>query len=277
MTKMIQKQGIDLNISLDGLSICYTDLGKGGVPIIFIHGFPFDKLSWQPQMNFLQRTNRVIAYDIRGFGKSIAKEKKQDSIELYADDLIHFLDALAIDKAIACGLSMGGYIALNAINRYPERFEALILSDTQCIADSPEAKENRQKTMLKLEDGGLDEFTEKFISSVFCSESLTGKKQVVERIKDTILSTSIATLKGGLNALANRKDMCSTVERIAVPTLILCGKEDQVTPTAQAEFLHKNISNSQLQIIDKAGHLPNLEQAEIFNHHLATFISSLTD
>jgi len=131
--------GHDINIKLNGLTISYDDLGKGAVPIIFIHGFPFDKSSWQPQMEFFKKTNRVIAYDIRGFGKSSSGNEKE-SIRLFADDLIKFMDGLEITKAIVCGFSMGGYILLNAVCHYPKRFDAIILSDTQCIADSVETK-----------------------------------------------------------------------------------------------------------------------------------------
>ncbi|MBK5286416.1 MAG: alpha/beta hydrolase, partial [Bacteroidia bacterium] len=106
--------GADININLNDITICYDDFGKGVIPILFIHGFPFDKSSWQPQMEFLKNTHRVIAYDIRGFGKSTAGDKKI-SISLFADDLIKLMDALELQKAIVCGLSMGGYILLNAV------------------------------------------------------------------------------------------------------------------------------------------------------------------
>jgi 3-oxoadipate enol-lactonase len=131
-TQAVEK---NLYVDINGITICYDDFGKGLLPIIFIHGFPFDKSSWQPQLDFLRQTHRVIAYDIRGFGNSTSGKEKE-SIRLFADDLIQFMDALEIDKAIVCGLSMGGYILLNAAFRYPERFEAIVLSDTQCIADS---------------------------------------------------------------------------------------------------------------------------------------------
>ena len=111
-----------------------------------------------------------ISYDIRGFGKSTAGAEKF-SIGLFADDLIGLMDALQIDKAVVCGLSMGGYILLNAVNRYPERFEAIILSDTQCIADSPEAKVKRYKTIQQIEAGGLNDFAEAFVKNIFCQDS----------------------------------------------------------------------------------------------------------
>ncbi|HLG36120.1 MAG TPA: alpha/beta hydrolase [Bacteroidia bacterium] len=270
----LQTTGTDITINLDGITICYDDFGKGILPVIFIHGFPFDKSSWQPQMEFSKNTNRVIAYDIRGFGKSTSDNQKA-SMSLFADDLIKLMDALEIHKAIVCGLSMGGYVLLNAVTLYPERFEAIILSDTQCIADSPEGKEKRYKTIEHIEAGGLNDFADGFIKNVFCQESLDTKKELVERIKTIVLTTSSATIAGTLAALAERSEMCSSLNKISVPALILCGKEDKVTPLAQSEILHQQITGSTLHSIAQAGHLSNLEQPEIFNRHVTEFISAL--
>lgn len=270
----MQTTGKDLEIKANGITICYDDLGKGGIPIIFIHGFPFDKSSWKPQMDFLKQTNRVIAYDIRGFGKSASVNEKP-SMGLFADDLIKFMDALQIKKAIVCGLSMGGYILMNAVNRYPSRFEAIILSDTQCIADSPEAKMKRGKTMEQVEAYGTTEFASSFVEAVFCKESLNSKGELVEKIKNIICATPQETIIGTLNALAQRHEMCSCLGKINIPALILCGKEDTVTPMIQSEFLLNKITNSTLHSISNAGHLPNLEQPDVFNEHLNGFILKL--
>jgi len=272
--EIIKATGRDITIHVNGATISYDDLGEGKIPILFIHGFPFDKSSWQPQMEFLKTSHRVIAYDIRGFGKSTPGNEKA-SISIFADDLIKLIDGLQVEKVIACGLSMGGYILLNAANRYPEKFAALILSDTQCIADTPEAKEERYKTIEQIKTGGLNDFAEGSVKNLFYQESLETKKEVVEKIKDIILSTSPETITGTLEALAGRDETCFSLDNISVPTLILCGKEDKITPLVQSEFLHKGIKNSTLHSIDKAGHLSNLEQPNEFNEHLNHFISVL--
>lgn len=266
--------GNNLTVQANGTKICYDDLGVGHLPIIFVHGFPFDKSMWQPQLDFFKKTHRVIAYDIRGFGKTTAGTDEV-SIDLFADDLINLLDALQISKAIVCGLSMGGYILLNAVNRYPERFEAIILSDTQCIADSDEASEKRYKTIQQIEASGLDDFAEGFVKNIFCSESLNDKNNLVEKIKNVILSTDTKTITRTLIAIARRREMCSSLKDIKVPSLILCGKEDIITPPDQAQFMQCNIVNSRLYSVDKAGHLSNLEQPDEFNQHLSNFISAL--
>ncbi len=270
----IHAEGSDMNINVNNVTICYDDFGKGIFPVIFIHGFPFDKTSWKPQIEYLKKSHRVIAYDLRGFGKSTVGREKQ-SISLFADDLIKIMDALEIKEAIVCGLSMGGYILLNALNRYPQRFKAVILSDTQCIADTPEAKEKRSQTITNIKENGINEFAEGFIKNIFCAETLENKKETVEKIRNTILSTSPMVITGTLSALAQREEMCSSLKKISVPTLILCGKEDKITPLAQSEYLLQNISTATMHSIDKAGHMSNLEQADEFNQRIYKFLANL--
>src|SRR6185436_11389438 len=150
----LRVSGYDLRIGYDDISVCYNDLGDSDIPIIFIHGFPFDKSMWDPQINLLKNSYRTIAYDIRGFGQTSSKNRKV-SFRLFTEDLIGFMDALEIEKAIVCGLSMGGYIVLNAIHQHEDRFKALILCDTQCNADSETAKEIRFNSIRTIMGGGM--------------------------------------------------------------------------------------------------------------------------
>ena len=123
--------GIKIMITVNNLNVSYIDEGVYGSPvIIFIHGFPFNKSMWKMQMEALKDSYRVIAYDVRGHGNSDAGIT-DFSIDLFVNDLICFMDAMKIDKTMLCGLSMGGYIALNAIENHPERFDALLLPRQQ--------------------------------------------------------------------------------------------------------------------------------------------------
>jgi 3-oxoadipate enol-lactonase len=268
------KKGTDINIKVGNITINYDDLGEGKLPLILIHGFPFDKSSWQPQLDYLSNYDRVIAYDIRGFGKSTADHEKI-STQLLADDLIHFMDALEIPKAIVCGLSMGGYILLNALNRYPERFAAIILSNTQSIADTAEAREKRLKNIQLIESGGIREYTENTIKNLFYAESFSIKKEVVEKIRKIMLHTSSTSMTDTLHALANREEMCYTLENIIIPTLIISGKEDKSISPKQSTYMHQQIPRSILHLIEKAGHLPNLERPEEFNRLVKDFTLSM--
>ena len=267
-------KGYDLTIPVNNFHLSYDDVGEGIIPIIFLHGFPFNKTMWQGQLDFLKSSYRLIPCDIRGFGKSM-DEKSPLSIDLFADDLIQFMDKLSIDKAIVCGLSMGGFIALNAMKRFPDRFEALILCDTQCIADTKKVKEKRYKIIDEIEVEGVDNFNEGFIDLVFHKESITNKKKVVEQLRSVVFSNSEHIIKQGLAALAERSETCSILDGITIPTLIICGREDEVTPLAQSEFMNATIKGSILQVIENAGHVSNLEQPDEFNKHLLGFLSTL--
>lgn len=266
-------QGYDLSIPVSNFNLSYDDLGEGGTPVIFLHGYPFSKDMWRKQIDFLQTTNRVIACDIRGFGES-EDESSILSIDLFANDLLQFMDRLNIEKAIVCGLSMGGYIALNACKRYPDRFEALILCDTQCIADSPEVQEKRYKVIDDIAVNGVKKFNDGFIESVFHKNTLSSKPELVETLRTVVFENSQQIITAGLLALADRSETCSTLGAINIPTLIICGREDEVTPLAQSDFMHQMIEGSIMHVIDNAGHVSNLEQPDEFNQQLLRFLTA---
>lgn len=266
--------GYDLSVDLKGINISYDDLGDGFGPVIFLHGFPFNKDMWKPQMEFLQNHYRVIAIDIRGFGKS-KDEKSELSMDLFTDDLIAFMDHLEINSAILCGLSMGGYIALNAVGSFSDRFKGLILCDTQCTADTEEGKAKRYTAIDEIKINGPETFNNNFVKSVFSKTSLTEKTIEVEKLSKVVFENSSEIMINGLKALANRKDTCKTLDEINIPTLIICGKEDTLTPVAKSEIMHENIIDSRLVIIENAGHVTNLEQPEEFNFHVKEFLDTL--
>ena len=267
-----ETKGYNLTIPVNDFNLSYDDVGEGTIPIIFLHGFPFDKTMWQDQLEFLKTTHRLIACDIRGFGKSTDEESVL-SIDLFANDLIMFMDELDLDKVIICGLSMGGFIALNAMERFPSRFEALMLCDTQCIADTPEVKAKRYKTIDEIKEHGVTDFNEGFIKNVFHEDSLTSKPELVEQLRSVVFSNSPQIITQGLMALAGRSETCSSLDKINIPTLIICGREDAVTPLAQSEFMNKHIKSSTLHIINNAGHVSNLEKPNEFNEYLGKFLT----
>lgn len=266
-------KGHDLNVSINNFNLSYNDVGEGNIPVIFLHGYPFDKTMWLGQLDFLKSSYRLISCDIRGFGKS-KDEKSILSIEMFADDLIKFMDKLDIDKAIICGLSMGGFITLNATERYPGRFEALILCDTQCIADTKEVKEKRYKIIDQIATNGATKFLDEFIISVFHKDSIENKKELFKQLKSVVTSNSQHIISQGLVALAERSETCSSLSEINIPTLIICGREDVVTPLAQSELMNEKIKGSILRVIDNAGHVSNLEKPHEFNKILSDFLST---
>ncbi len=259
----------------NNVTIHYNDEGSSEIPLVFIHGFPFDRTSWLPQYEYFKDYCRVVIYDIRGFGSSTGDSDTQFSMEVFAKDFLAFLKALRIEKAIVCGLSMGGYILMNAFRMEPERFAGIVLCDTQCNADSEDAKKKREKTIVQIREKGVADFADTFIKHVFYEESFKKKKEAVEATRDVILHTTQQTLVAAVKALAKRPDTCDVLPSVKVPALIICGKQDTVTPPEKSQVMHDLIKNSVYKLIDGAGHLSNLDQPETFNKHLGEFIKTI--
>lgn len=266
--------GKNLKITVNNLTIRYNDEGPddAGV-IIFIHGFPFNKSMWNTQVEALENNYRVISYDIRGHGGSDAGEG-DFSIELFVNDLLSLMDALKIDKAILCGLSMGGYIALNAIEHYPKRFNALILCDTNCIADTPEAKVKRMKAIESITKNGVEKYADESLNNLFAPESFATMKEEISDVREMIIKTSKESICNTLNALSVRIESCDKLPEIKVPVLIMVGKKDKITPSSAAQLMHEKIKGSIFHIIGHASHLSNLENPYDFNKQLRKFVES---
>jgi 3-oxoadipate enol-lactonase len=267
--------GSNIKITVNDLVISYNDEGNTGDPvIIFIHGFPFNKSMWDKQMEVLKENYRVIAYDVRGHGNSDGGTK-DFSIDLFATDLLNLMNAVKIDKAILCGLSMGGYIALNAVENYPDRFDALILSDTTCTSDTLEVKAKRMKTIETIKKNGVEKFADESVKNLFAPESFSTKKKEIAAVREMIVNTTEESLCKTLRAFYERKESCTKLQNINVPVLIMVGNEDKITPLAAAQFMNKKIKESLLSIIEHAGHLSNIENPSEFNNQLEEFVSTI--
>lgn len=268
----MRNTGKNLKIRVNDLSVSYCDEGPITAPtILFIHGFPFNKSMWNSQIEALKENYRVIAYDIRGHGQSDRGDENL-SIDLFANDLLFFMDALNLEKPVLCGLSMGGYIALNAISKFPEHFEALILCDTQCAADTPEAKGKRMKAIELISKSGVEKYAEESIKNLFATESFSSKKAEIAAIREMIVTTSVQSLAYTLFALSERKGTCSKLQDIALPVLILVGKEDKITPPSASQLMQEKIQGALLYIIEHAGHVSNMENPVQFNEKVMRFI-----
>lgn len=268
----MRRIGNKISITINNLTVSYSDQGPADAPvIIFIHGFPLNKSMWDMQAEALKDNYRVIAYDIRGHGNS-DPGIDEFFIELFVNDLWQFMEKLGIEKAILCGLSLGGYIALNAVLKYPDRFDSLILNDTQCIADTSEIKENRCLAITRIMNDGVEQYADEIIENLFAPESFARKKNEIIAVKEMIISTPKQSLCNTLRALAERKETCDRLPEISIPVLIMVGKEDKITPIAAARQMHEKILNSTLKIIQHAGHLSNLENPPEFNFQLVKFL-----
>jgi 3-oxoadipate enol-lactonase len=271
----MHKQGKDIKMTVNNLSVCYNDEGPGDAPvIIFIHGFPFNKSMWNAQVEALENNYRVISYDIRGHGGSDEGEEVF-SIELFVDDLLRLMDALKIKNTMLCGLSLGGYIALNAVEHYPKRFNSLILCDTNCSADTPEAKVKRTKAIVGISKNGLEKYADESVNNLFAPESFSTIKEEIAEVRAMILKTSKESVCNTLHALSVRLETCDTLPDIKVPVLILVGKKDKITPPSAAQLMHEKIKGSILHIVNHSGHLSNIENPYDFNEQLRSFVESV--
>ncbi len=260
---------------INGNELYYVDVpGSNAIPVVLIHGFPFNNEMWYPQIELLGKNFRVIAYDVRGHGKSEVGDG-QYMLEFSVDDLIGLLDYLKIGKAVLCGLSMGGYIALRAVERNPERVLALILADTQARADSNEAKLRRAASINSVKRNGVGVYADGFVKAVFAPQSLTMKGDTVEKVRQMIRSNSPLGVCGTLLALASRTDTSESLSNIKVPTLILVGEHDTVTPPSLSQEMHSRIPKSEMHVIPNEGHMSKLENTEEFNKHALNFLGKL--
>jgi 3-oxoadipate enol-lactonase len=268
--------GENLKVSFNDLTVNYDDNGPVYAPcVLFVHGTPFNKSIWDLQAEALKSNYRVVTYDLRGHGQTTATEKRPLSIDQFTDDLLSFMDALEIDKVMLCGHSMGGYIALDAVDKYPERFNALILTGTQCMEDSEETKTEREAIIRRLKDHGIGQFAEENMRSLFANTSFTTRKEEVRSVRKMILETNVNSVIDTLQCLSARRESCSNLWSIKMPVQIIVGREDIVTPPSAADFMHDNISGSTLSQIEYAGHLANLENTHEFNQIFRKFVDKV--
>ena len=239
--------------------------------VVFLHGFPFNKNMWTPQLQALPPEFTGIAVDIRGHGNSTAGHGFF-SIDVFAKDLLVFLRKLAIDQTVLCGVSMGGYIALRAYQIQPQSFSGLLLSDTNSLADNNAAKLKRFDSIQSVLKNGKRAFSIGFVNNVFSKTTLIENDEAVDLIKSSIRRNTESNICATLLALASRTDTTDSLKDITVPTLVIRGAEDNITPREQSDILTSNIPNAEYIEIPKCGHLPNLENAERFNEEMNAFL-----
>jgi pimeloyl-ACP methyl ester carboxylesterase len=246
----------------------------GALPVVFIHGFPFSHAMWQYQFGAVSRHFRAIAYDVRGLGGSSVGDG-QYTIEGHVDDLIGLLDHLEIPKAVILGLSMGGYIALRALERNPERWIAAVLCNTRSEADTNEGRIGRAAAVRTVKKTGSQAFADEFVRKVFAPASFTRVPDAVEMITGIIARTPPLAIAGTLLALAGRTDTTGSLSDINVPTLIMVGEHDVTTPPEASRAMHGRIAASVLHIVPEAAHMSPMENPDFVNSHLLEFLNRL--
>ncbi|MFF7097079.1 alpha/beta fold hydrolase [Streptomyces rubradiris] len=256
--------------------LAYTDKGpetSPGAPLVLVHGHPFDRTMWDPQLAEFSAGRRVIAPDLRGYGASPVTPGTVP-LSRHAEDIVELLDHLAVDSFVLAGLSMGGQIVMECHDRFGDRIRGLVLADTFPAAETPEGKRGRNAMADRLLAEGMRGYADEVLEKMVAPYADAGVKAHVHRM---MTATPPEGAAAALRGRAERPDYRALLTRVTVPALVLVGADDTYTPVADAEEMHAALPDSVLHVIKGAAHLPNLERPEEFNRHLAAFLTRLDE
>lgn len=261
-------------VIVNGIRMACALRGKGHeTALLLIHGFPLDHRLWAAQLRGLGADLCVVAPDLRGHGKSELTPGPL-TMEQHADDLARLLDQLDIGRAIVAGLSMGGYIAFAFWRRHPERVQALALLDTRAEPDSPAARANRDATAVRVLQVGAGAIADEMLPKLLAPASQANAR-IAGAARTMMASQPVAGIAGALAGLRDREDSRPTLSTITVPTLVLTGEADTLTPPADAATLAAAIPAARLVTIPAAGHLSPLENPRAVNAALRDFVRTI--
>jgi pimeloyl-ACP methyl ester carboxylesterase len=230
---------------------------------------------WREQVLALRESFRVITPDLRGLGESETDGDEPAPMIEMARDMAALLDHLQVDRVALGGLSMGGYVALAFVRRFPLRVRALVLADTRAQADTDEARRAREEQARKILEQGMSAIADDFLKKVLAPETLAGRPEVVARVREMILSTKPEGAAAALRGMAVRSDQTGFLPNIFAPTLILVGSEDKLATPEDAELMRREIRGSRLETLEGAGHVSNIERPAHFNSVLVEFLRTL--
>lgn len=260
------------HLAVRGCALAVDILGDGPA-ILFVHGFPLDRTMWRHLAATLTGWRR-IAPDLRGMGLSDLPPERFEMAD-YADDLAALLDVLHSDRAVICGLSMGGYVALEFVRRHSDRVRALILLNTRALADDAGAKGRRDELIGLVEREGTDALAEQMVPKLLAPASLTSMPRVVDHVHAMTRGSPPDGLTAALRAMRDRADSTDLLASINVPTLVVAGSNDAIVSVKESKAMAAAIPGAQFVQIPQAGHLPPLEQPIALSRVIAEFLESL--
>lgn len=264
------------SITLDGTDVSYSERGvssAGKPPLVLLHGFPLDQRMWEAQLDALSAQRRVITPDLPGFGQS--RSDKPFTIASLADAVHTLLEKLDALPCVLGGLSMGGYVALAYSKTYPKDLAGLLLIDTRAEADTSEGKAGREKMIELVQSKGAKAVAEQMLPKMLATDAEKKNPQVAQRLREIMEACPAKTIENALIAMRDREDYCTHLPSIAVPTLILVGEQDAITPPKMAETMNHDIPRSTLVKVANAGHMTPMEQPEQVNMAITQFLSKL--
>jgi len=263
-----------MKADINGSTLAYSDRGNG-LPLVLIHGFPLCRKMWRPQAEALDRAGcRVITPDLRGFGES-GLSTGTVNMDVYADDIVALMEHLGIDRAVVGGMSMGGYVLLNLLERYPERVAAPLFIATKAGGDDEAAKARRTALAEASRTQGILPVAETFRKLLFAPATLAENPQLVDEVFGWMRAADPRGAAAGLIAMRDRKDYVALLGSISQPALVIGADQDQAVPLENSRIIAEGIPDAELCILHGGGHLVNLEQPEGFNDALLEFLAGL--
>ncbi len=248
------------------MEIAYTESGKG-VPLVLLHAYPMHSSMWAAQRDGLAGHCRVITPDQRGFGESVPwPDTAEPDLDLIVDDVRDLLDRLELPRVVLGGLSMGGYVTLAFWRRHPDRVAGMLLADTKATADVSAAAADRRRIADAVEEAGnTDMVATGTVPNLLGSTTRWQRPEVYERVADVARAQSPHAVAWAQRAMAARPDSVDLLPTVTVPSLVVVGEEDTLTPPSDAAVLADRIPGAQLWRIPAAGHLTALEAPDRFN------------
>ncbi len=258
-------------VTSNGVRLACYQRGQGRDPVLLlIHGFPLDHRLWQAQLSGLAAQAWVIAPDLRGFGRSELGTAPL-TMEQHADDMAALLDQLGVAQAVVAGLSMGGYIAFGFWRRHQARVRGLVLADTRAEPDSAVARAGRDAAAQRVQEVGAAAFAEEMLPRLLAPANLSALR-IAAAAQAMMAAQPVPGILAALAGLRDREDSRPTLPTINVPTLVVVGEEDSLTPPSDAAAMARAIPGARLVTIPGAGHLSPMENPRAFNAALRAFL-----
>jgi pimeloyl-ACP methyl ester carboxylesterase len=253
------------------ITIGYDDEGTGDA-LVLVHGHPFDRSMWRPQVERFSRAGwRVIAPDLRGYGESTVVPGKT-TLDVFARDIAGLLDRLGVERFVLGGLSMGGQIVLECHRLFAHRLRGLVLADTSAPADTEAGREWRRSTAERLLREGMGPHAAEVLHKMVSRSAPPG---VIRHVLGMMRGTDPEGAAAALRGRAERPDYVAMLAGVAVPALVVVGAEDEFTPLADARLMSDEIPDATLAVVEGAAHMPNLERPAEFDEALEEFLKAL--
>lgn len=252
----------------------YEETGvQNGKIVIFLHGFPFDHTLWHETARHLDDSWRLIFPDLRGFGQTQLPVTQITTMSQFAQDVADLIDRIdSTSRVVVCGMSMGGYVAMHLARNLANRLAGLILCDTKAQPDNEVAAQNRKCRADALPETGLGALADAMLPNLFSPQ--TGNT-IRETVRSMILRQSLHGVAAADRGMAERPDATDWLPGFSMPTLVVCGEQDSISPVEEMKQMAERIPNAGFATIANAGHLPPIEAPEYFSLALKYFLDDI--